>query len=50
MNCTTSEDFPGKLDVSSGVRDAEEPDTPTEREPRTAIFLFLRMSPAGIVI
>lgn len=38
MNCMTSEDFPGGSELEYGAGGVVH--IPTEREPRTAIFLF----------
>jgi hypothetical protein len=46
VNCTTRDDFPEVVTYDEhGINVASVQESPTEREPRTAIFLFLRMSP-----
>jgi len=51
MNLMTKDDFPGsgrgRQDGGEGGMggDGDGVDVPTEREPRTAIFLFFKMSP-----
>jgi len=47
VNCITRDDFPDVVDRGISIESyiINLAGSPTEREPRTAIFLFLRMSP-----